>query len=143
MAKQGNTQQIVRCLGFDYGKRRIGVAVGQTFTQQAESLAVVLAQKGVPDWSHIDTLVKQWQPTLFVVGIPLNMDGTTQNMTKAALIFKKNLETRYGIRTDTVDERLTSYTAKQALSARQAKSGSVDAESARLILQDWLDNYNT
>ena len=143
MAKQRNTQQIVRCLGFDYGKRRIGVAVGQTFTQQAESLAVVLAQKGVPDWSHIDTLVTQWQPTLFVVGIPLNMDGTTQNMTKAALIFKKNLEARYGIRTDTVDERLTSYTAKQALSARQSKSGSVDAESARLILQDWLDNYNT
>ena len=132
--------KIAKCMGFDYGKRRIGVAIGQRLTNQAEPLITISAKKGVPNWIAIDKIMHDWQPSLLVVGLPLNMDGTEQNMTKHARTFRENLLQRYQIPVEMVDERLTSYVAKKNLSEQDTLNTSVDAESARIILQDWLDN---
>lgn len=129
-------------IGFDYGKRNIGVAIGQTDTHQAQALTVVRANKGVPDWPHIDNLVQQWRPDAFIVGLPLNMDGSSQNLTKACQLFKSNLEKRYQLPVHLVDERLSSYEARQHTPTITAASSAIDAESARIILQDWLDNFS-
>ena len=71
-------------LGFDFGMKRIGVAVGQTVTQSARPLKTIKAKEGVPDWDEIEQLIKIWQPDAFIVGIPLNMDGTEQLLTKSS-----------------------------------------------------------
>ena len=129
-------------IGFDYGKRAIGVAIGQTDTYQAQALTVVRAKKGVPDWPHIDKLIQQWRPDALVVGLPLNMDGSSQNLTKACMVFKSHLEERYQLPVHLVDERLSSYEARQNTPTITASSSAIDAESARIILQDWLDNFS-
>ena len=64
-------------LGFDYGTKQIGVAVGQAVTGQARELCVLKAQNGLPDWSQIEALLREWQPDALVVGLPLNMDGSS------------------------------------------------------------------
>ena len=71
-------------LGFDYGTKQIGVAVGQAITGQARELCVLKAQNGVPDWQKVEALIKEWQPDAIVVGLPLNMDGTKSEMSERA-----------------------------------------------------------
>ena len=132
----------MHCLGFDYGKRYIGVAVGHVTNNHADALTVVRAKKGVPDWEHIDKLVSTWKPTILVLGYPLNMDGSPQNLTKSCEVFQKNLLDRSGIKVVYVDERLSTYAARESCLPKTGAPNkhSIDAESARLILQDWLDN---
>ena len=67
-------------LGFDYGTKQIGVAVGQVITGQARELCTLKAQNGVPDWNQVEALIKEWKPDAVVVGLPLNMDGTPSDM---------------------------------------------------------------
>ncbi len=67
-------------LGFDYGTKQIGVAVGQVITGQARELCTLKAQNGVPDWNQVEALIKEWKPDAVVVGLPLNMDGTPSEM---------------------------------------------------------------
>ena len=74
-------------LGFDYGLKNIGVAVGQDLTQTANPLTVIKARDGIPNWDDIEALITEWQPKLLIVGLPLNMDGTEQQMTTAARKF--------------------------------------------------------
>ena len=80
----------VTVLAFDYGLKSIGVAVGQSMTGTATMLKALKAQDGIPNWDLIEALIKEWQPQLLVVGLPLNMDGTEQPFTarvhKLALI---------------------------------------------------------
>lgn len=125
-------------MGFDYGKRFIGVAVGHELTLHAQALTVISAKKGVPDWQAIDKLVKQWKPLAFVVGYPLNMDGTTQGISKATLVFQRNLEKRYSLKCHLTDERLSTYEAIKNLSSRNIKKEQIDSESAAIILKQWL-----
>ncbi len=126
-------------MGLDYGKRSIGVAIGQTITKTADPLKVVTAQKGVPNWAEMDELIKRYQPKALVLGWPLNMDGSEQNLTKAVAVFQKNLEKRYGLSCYTVDERLTTYEAKQLLGKKKGNKAEVDMMSAVLILEAWLN----
>ena len=82
-------------LCFDYGKKRIGVAVGQTLTATATPLKTISVIKGTPDWDTISQTIEEWQTDALVVGKPLNMDGTGQAMTRASNDFANELSQRY------------------------------------------------
>lgn len=129
-------------LGFDYGTRQIGVAVGQAITGQARELCVLKAQNGVPDWSQIEKLVKEWQPDAMVVGLPLNMDGTPSEMSERAERFARRLHGRFNLPVHTHDERLTTFEAKGHRLAQGQRDGyrqrPVDALAAALLLEGWL-----
>jgi putative pre-16S rRNA nuclease len=130
-------------LGFDFGLKNIGVAVGQELTSSANPLTVIKAREGIPNWDDIETLIQQWQPQLLVVGLPLNMDGSEQEMTVTARRFGNRLHGRFHLPVVWQDERLSTYEALEQLGVRnkmQAKNRSdVDRISAQLILQSWLN----
>ena len=130
-------------LGFDYGRKRIGIAVGQCVTRTATALCTVHSVNGTPDWQHIGALLGEWRPQALVVGLPCHADGSDSDMTRAARRFAQQLEARYGLPVHTVDERLSSHTAGE-LQRREAQGAAagIDAIAARVILQDWLDTEN-
>lgn len=132
-------------LGFDFGLKNIGVAVGQELTHTANPLAVIKARDGIPNWDEIQALIEQWQPQLLIVGLPLNMDGSEQEMTAAARRFGNRLNGRFNISVEWQDERLTTFEALDQLgihSKLQAnKRDDVDRISAQLILQSWLNEH--
>lgn len=134
-------------LGFDYGTKQIGVAVGQAITGQARELCVLKAQNGVPDWSQIERLVKEWQPDAMVVGLPLNMDGTPSEMSERAARFARRLHGRFNLPVHTHDERLTTFEAKGHRLAQGQRDGyrqrPVDALAAALLLEGWLTEHAT
>ncbi|MDX1367641.1 Holliday junction resolvase RuvX [Pseudomonas sp.] len=130
-------------LGFDYGSKQIGVAVGQVITGQARELCILKAQNGVPDWQKVEALIKEWQPDAIVVGLPLNMDGTKSEMSDRAEKFARRLNGRFNLPVHTHDERLTTYEAKGQRLQQGQNSGyrerPVDALAAALLLQGWLE----
>lgn len=132
------TDAPVTLLGFDYGEKHIGVAVGQTLTASANPLACVHAKRSKPDWAAIENLVQTWQPDAFVVGLPLNMDGSDQPMTHAARRFGRQLEARFKRPVHLADERLSTREAK----ARLLENGRLDADdhpvAAQVILEGFL-----
>lgn len=121
-------------MGFDFGTTRIGVAVGQRITASASSVAVIRARDGKPDWQALDSLVTEWQPSLFVVGLPLNMDGTMSEMAEAAMKFARRLMGRYQVPHEMMDERLSTFEARQL----EDDTSALDATAAKLILESWL-----
>ncbi len=122
-------------LGFDYGEKRIGVAVGQTLTATASPLATIKVKNHRPDWDTVSRLIETWKPDALVVGLPLNMDGTPQAMTSAAERFVRQLHGRYRVPVRTVDERLSTFEAKKRSKSRRHP---VDPIAAQLILETWL-----
>jgi len=133
-------------LGFDYGTKQIGVAVGQVITGQARELCTLKAQNGAPDWAQVEKLFKEWQPDAVVVGLPLNMDGTPSEMSARAEKSARRLNGRFNVPAYTHDERLTTFEAKGERMARGGQRGSyrdnpVDAIAAALLLQGWLDAH--
>jgi putative Holliday junction resolvase len=124
-------------LGFDYGSRRIGVAVGQTLTGSATPLSTIRARDGKPDWPAIAKLIADWKPDALVVGIPYHMDGSEQDMTRAAQRFCRQLEGRYRLPVHRAEERLSSYVVESDRS-RASDRREIDPLAAQVILQDWL-----
>ena len=135
-------KQSQQLLGFDFGLKRIGVAVGQTLTKTATPLVTLRAHHGEPRWEDIEKLVKEWLPDALVVGIPLNMDGTSQTLTDYAKRFAQALELHYHLPVYGMDERLSSVDARERLFAsggyKAVKSGIVDQVAAQLILESWF-----
>ena len=134
-------------LGFDYGSKQIGVAVGQAVTGQARELCVLKAQNGVPDWQKVAQLLQEWQPDALVVGLPLNMDGSPSEMSARTEKFSRQLHGRFQIPVHTHDERLTTYAAKGERMDRgqhhsNYRENPVDALAAALLLEGWLTAYN-
>lgn len=131
-------------LGFDFGKKYIGVAVGQEITGSATPLGSVKAKEGIPNWEHINQYIEEWQPHLIVVGLPFNMDGSEQQLTIDARKFGNRVHGRFGIAIEFVDERLTTADAKEQLFARggfkNLKKDNIDAESARLIIESFFES---
>ncbi|CAM4367903.1 Holliday junction resolvase RuvX [Shewanella denitrificans] len=131
-------------LGFDYGTKSIGVAVGQSITASASPLLALKAQDGIPNWDEIEKLIKEWQPDLVVVGLPLNMDGTEQDITQRAKKFANRISGRFGVKVLTQDERLTTADAKARLfelgGYKALTKGQVDAVSAVLIIESYFEN---
>ena len=136
-----NTPQVL--LGFDFGTKRIGIAVGQTVTQTARPLGVIQATAGLPHWDTLDQFVKAWQPDALVVGIPLNMDGTEQPITKSARDFANLLHERFALPVYHIDERLSSVDARERIFSqggyKALQETQIDSIAAQLILQNWLD----
>lgn len=132
-------------LGFDYGTKQIGVAVGQPITGQARELCVLKAQNGVPDWQKVEALIREWQPDAIVVGLPLNMDGSPSDMSERAEKFGRRLNGRFNLPVHTHDERLTTYAAKGERLQQGQNSGyrerPVDALAAALVLEGWMQAH--
>ena len=130
-------------IAFDFGMKRIGVAIGQTVTKHASPLATLAAKSGEPDWSKLTKLITKWHPDAAVVGIPLNMDGTDQPITHNARAFVTALHERFNITIYEVDERLTTKDARERLFSqggyKSLQDGQVDQVAAQLILQNWFD----
>ena len=131
-------------LGFDYGTRPIGVAIGQEITGSATPLKALRAVDGIPDWNEIQKLLDEWKPDLVVVGLPLNMDGTEQEITVRARKFARRIEGRFAAKVVMQDERLTTTSAREHLFAnggyRALKKGSIDSFSAVLILENFFES---
>ena len=148
-------------LGFDYGSKRIGIAIGQEVTGTVNPLTTLHSINSKPDWENISKLIKEWQPDLIVVGLPLHMDGSEQAMTQAAKRFANQLNGRYQIPVVLMDERLSSHEAEslikeQSHSHSHSKShlkskppsvfqdkAQIDMISAQLILQSWMSQQQS
>jgi putative Holliday junction resolvase len=134
----------VTLLGFDYGAKLIGVAVGGTHSRLAEPLTTIHVSKAGPDWTQIARLIADWRPTALVVGLPLNMDGTANIMTRAARQFGEQLAARYNLPVHWVDERLSTRDAKRVLydagipGTRHKRR--LDKLAAQTILQAFLND---
>lgn len=135
-------------LAFDYGRRRIGVAVGNTVTGRASALETVSASESGPDWQRIEALLREWRPARLVVGVPYNGFSAGDDIEGEAQRFARRLGGRFELPVDVVDERLSSAEAYDRLKAdRQAgRRGpigkkDIDSAAAAVILQDWLDNH--
>lgn len=124
-------------LAFDYGTRRIGVAVGTTLAASARPLAPLKARDGVPDWEQVRRLLAAWEPELILVGLPLNMDGTPSAISERAQRFARRLHGRFGVRCELVDERLSTFEARGRLFEGTAQAA-LDSVAACVILEGWL-----
>ena len=129
-------------IGFDFGYKRIGVAVGQRLTGSASPLATLDAKLGVPDWDVIQKLLNQWRPLALVVGLPTCIDDTEQYTTAASRGFARQLRKRFALPVHLVDERLSTVEARAHLFAeggyRKIKKSEVDSIAACIILEQWL-----
>lgn len=141
-------------LAFDYGRRRIGVAVGNTLTGRARALETVAATDAGPDWERIAALLREWRPGRLVVGVPYNDAAEGAEGAEGADIageaqrFARRLHGRFELPVELVDERLSSAAAYAGLVAerRGGRRGriarqDIDSAAAAVILQDWLDKH--
>jgi putative Holliday junction resolvase len=133
-------------LGFDFGTRRIGVAVGQLITQSATPLTILKAVDGVPDWNEIKKLIEVWRIGALVVGAPYNMDGSEQRITEDARQFAEILEAKFQLPVYHMDERLTTKEAgvlyfEKGLRERKSQSD-LDSIAAKIILESWLRQHS-
>jgi putative Holliday junction resolvase len=131
-------------LAFDFGSRRIGVAVGQQVTASANPLGVVKNAANGPDWTHIEALIKEWRPNRLVVGMPLHKDGSPSETSAKVDLFVQDLG-RFGIPIDSVDERYSSVEAQGLLNDERARGirgrirkEMIDSVAASLIAERWL-----
>lgn len=129
-------------IAFDFGIRSIGVAFGQTLTATGQELMAIKARDGIPNWQDIERLINEWQPDYLLVGLPLNMDGTSSELSLRAKKFSRRLHARFDIDVSLVDERLSTREAKAEAKTRGHKGNyrqePIDSIAARLILESWL-----
>lgn len=135
-------------VAFDYGLRRIGVAVGQRVTASASPLGVVSNTSSGPDWDAISRILGEWRPALLVVGMPHHADGTPSDMSRRAEDFAAQLA-RFELPVATVDERHTSQEAESKLRSQRAqgrrrrvRKETIDSAAAVLIAERWLEQNN-
>lgn len=121
-------------LCFDFGSKRIGVAVGQTVTGTASPLLTINSHNNKPDWDKIEDVISDWRPDAIIVGIPLTMHGTTQEMTETAERFARQIEGRFHVPVYHMDERLSTFEARE----RAGDIADLDAVAAQAILESWM-----
>lgn len=131
-------------LAFDYGLKNIGVAYGQSITGTATELPPVPARDGIPDWEQLGKLLKEWQPQLLLVGLPLNMDDSESELSQRSRKFANRLHGRFGLPVELFDERLTTRLAKEEARERGHRgnyaTAPVDSIAARLLLESWFNS---
>lgn len=134
-------------LAFDFGTRQIGVASGQKLLKTANPLTILRAKDGIPNWNELKKLIDDWMPDQILVGLPLNMDGSESQFCLRARKFGKRLHGKYGVEVAMVDERLSTFTAKNQLQTKNQKykhkKTLVDDIAAVLILETWLADPST
>jgi putative Holliday junction resolvase len=132
-------------LAFDFGTRRIGVAVGEMMLGSARPLTTISAEANDARFAAIGKLVEEWRPAALVVGLPLSLDGEASDMTERCKRFARQLEGRYRLPVALVDERLTSVAAEEQLRQRglgwQRRKETLDAEAAAVLLQAYLESH--
>ena len=132
----------VTVLAFDFGTHVIGVAVGQSISQTAQALPPLKAKDGIPHWDEIGKTITEWQPDQLVVGLPLNMDGSEGELTPLCRKFGNRLRERFQLPVEFMDERLSSFAARQEVIAQgqrlDVRKRPVDSIAARLILESWF-----
>lgn len=121
-------------LGFDFGLKRIGVAVGNTGIRQAQTLTIIDAVTNDAKFTEIATLIKEWQPTLCIVGLPRHPDGAEHEMTVRCRRFANQLHGRFDVTTVLVDERYSSAVISHQRGER------IDDQAAAIILQQYFDD---
>ncbi len=139
-------QNTATYLGFDFGNKKIGLAVGQLTTKTASPLETIRSLNQVPDWNKIGRLIKEWQPAGLVVGISRQFDGSDNLITPRMLKFCRQLNGRYHLPVFQIDESLSTFEAKQMLyddlDVNASKLWAVqDQLAAQLILQSWLNQH--
>lgn len=131
-------------LAFDYGLKNIGVAYGQSITGTATELPPVPARDGIPNWEQLGKLLKEWQPQLLLVGLPLNMDDSESELSQRSRKFANRLHGRFGLPVELFDERLTTRLAKEEARERGHRgnyaTAPVDSIAARLLLESWFNS---
>ncbi|QCI22373.1 Holliday junction resolvase RuvX [Buchnera aphidicola] len=130
-------------IAFDFGLKKIGIAVGENITKRGKPLRVLNARNGIPNWNIIKDLLKCWKPTFLIVGLPLNIDGTKQKITKKSEKFANLLKCKFNILVKMHDERLSTVEAKSIIFAqggfKQLKKTNIHSFSAMIILESWLN----
>ena len=125
-------------IGFDFGLKHLGIAVGQTVTGTASGLSTLKARNGKPNWSEIDELLVQYRPIAIVVGLPLNMDGSDSHISQRASTFAKRIARHSHLPTYLADERLSSWAVKND----DVLTGDIHARSACLIAETFLNDFS-
>ncbi|MGN1392721.1 MAG: Holliday junction resolvase RuvX [Succinivibrionaceae bacterium] len=134
-----------RVLGFDFGTVSIGVAIGNIISRTAEPLAAIKSIDGIPNKEQLEKVIKEWEPDCFVVGLPLNMDGSYQDVTYKAKKFGNRLSANYNKRVFFKDERLSTKYARDYIFSNKGykglTKGVVDSQSAVVILEGFFEEY--
>lgn len=132
-------------IGFDFGARRIGVAVGDTAVGIAHPLEAIAVEDNRRRFERIAAIIEEWRPARLVLGFPAGGRDPSHPLLPALLRFERRLRARFGLPVERVDETLSSWDASRRLSMRgvraSAQKARLDAEAAGLILQDWLDRH--
>ncbi len=137
-------------MAFDFGRKRIGVAVGSRLSGRAQPVASIEHREAEPDWAAIEALAREWQPARIIVGLPGTLEGYETEMSGAARAFGQALGERLQLPVELVDEQLTSAAAREELREARAqgrkrqrvKKADIDPVAARLILETWLNQQS-
>ena len=127
----------MQIIAFDYGEKKIGVAVGQTSTNTSSPLQIIFNKDNNTNWTCISSLLDEWKPDLILLGKPLNMDGSDSEIMKKVDKFYKELKSIYDADIEFVDERLTTFEAREIL--KDEKHDNVDAHAAKILIDNWFD----
>ena len=127
----------MQIVSFDFGTKKIGVAVGQTETGTSSPLEIIFNKNNTINWVGIESVLNEWKPKLILVGKPLNMDGSDSDIMEKVNIFFKKLEKIFKVPCEYVDERLTSFEARQNLS--DLKTDLIDAHAAKILIDHWFN----
>lgn len=137
---------VTTLLAFDFGRRRIGVAVGNAIIGSANPLVTIRHSVHGPDWMQIEKLMKEWQPDLVIVGLPLKTDGSPSENVPEVKAFAKSMQTRFAAAVELVDEKLSSVEAREQIKEarqsglrRRTQAGDIDKYAAQVILRTWLN----
>lgn len=137
-----NSPQLI--IAFDFGTQKTGMAVGSSIIESATPLALFPMKDGIPNWEELLKIIKQHQPNLFLVGLPLNMDDSESELSTRARKFARRLRHQTNIETFMVDERLTTREARDELDHYQAqgraKKLAADSIAAALFIESWYRN---
>jgi len=129
-------------VAFDFGLKHIGMAVGQEITNTAQTFYSLKAESGEPNWDELDIIVRDWQPKLFVVGNPINMDGSDSDMKEKSDKFSNLIRQRYNIPVELMDERLSTREARERMKSDSGHFVDASADthqiSAQIILESWF-----
>ena len=135
----------MQILSFDFGTKKIGIAVGQTITMSSSPLTVLFNKENKVNWEEVSAIIDEWKPELLLIGKPLNMDGTDSDIMEVVDNFSKKLAKLSGIECEYVDERLTSFEARQNFKElmiennKNIKKEIIDANAAKILIDNWFN----
>ncbi|WP_440993186.1 Holliday junction resolvase RuvX [Cysteiniphilum litorale] len=136
---------MLKLIGLDYGKSRIGIASGQMITKTATPIATIAAKQGEPEWQELDKIIKQWRPSDIIVGLPIDAKDQETKITEEARAFAQKVELRYQKPVHLISETFSTREARWRLEEVQNKSNrhlKVDAFAACVILETWMNDQS-